>query len=60
MWLIVAHVPLPSRTMTLTSATFENRGTTTDRALIRAEALTALHSTISPINPPSHTDPVTR
>ena len=41
MWLIVAHVPVPSSSSTLTSATFENRGTTTDRLLTRSDAPTA-------------------
>jgi len=60
MWLIVAHVPVPSSHSTLRSATFEKRGTTTDRLLTRAAAGVASHSTISPISPPSHTDPVSR
>ena len=43
-----------------TNATFENRGTTTDRLLTRRDAPTLLHRTISPISPPSQSEPVIR
>ena len=60
MWLIVAHVPVPSSRNTETNATFENRGTTTDRPATRPDAERLTQRTSSPISPPSQTEPVIR
>ena len=56
MWMIVAPIPLPSRTITETNATLEKRGTATLRPAARVDGSRLRHRTSSPISPPIQTD----
>ena len=60
MWMIVAPMPLASRTITETNATFEKRGTATPSPATRLDLPRPHHRTSSPIRPPIQTEAETR
>ena len=60
MWRMVDPIPLASSSSTETKATFENRGTHTERPATRRPAGRLAHRTRRPTSPPSQIDPETR